>query len=294
MAGLQDEAILDVSARPAVVRAGQEIHGPDRVVERTGDHVQLELVAEGSGSLSLTGQNYQLAPGVLFAHDSGARPRIETNRRSSLAVSYVVLSGSTSARLLLEHGPAPGAVTLTSAPGELRDLFDELIKVLERKGPHAGRITELVFERLVLRAAETAVPHGFARGPAFATYLGCRRLIDERWAEFTTLEQIASECQVDPAYLCRLFRRFDDQTPYQYLLRSKIRHAAVRLVQKGVTVKQVAGELGFADPMHFSRVFSKIVGMPPTRFSAAQRRQALPPQINREPRGWAPGTAVVG
>ncbi len=289
MASESCEVAVKVSVQPAVVRVGRELIDSDRVVKRDEADVVLELVIEGSGRLTLAGQDYPLVPGVLFAHGPGARPRIVVDRKSSVLLRYAVLAGPTALRLLTNHGPAVGCVTLTSVPGELRDLFDELVGSVKRRGAHSSRVSELVLERLILRGVETAVPHGFARGPAFATYLGCRKLIDERWSEFSTLEQVAAECQVDPAYLCRLFRRFDDQSPYQYLLRSKIRHATVRLAESGVTVKQVAGELGFADPMHFSRVFSKIVGMAPTRFSAAQRRAAA---AGREFGGdWAAGAA---
>jgi AraC-like DNA-binding protein len=71
---------------------------------------------------------------------------------------------------------------------------------------------------------------------------------------------------VDAAYLCRLFRRYDHQTPYQFLLRLKMNLAAERLQNPGVLVKQVAAELGFHDPFHFSRAFKSILGLSPEAF----------------------------
>jgi AraC-like DNA-binding protein len=71
--------------------------------------------------------------------------------------------------------------------------------------------------------------------------------IEQHSLRLRTLEQIASECHVNNAYLCRLFRRYDDQSPYQYLLRLKMNFAAERLQRPGVMVKQVAGEVGFTN-----------------------------------------------
>ena len=82
----------------------------------------------------------------------------------------------------------------------------------------------------------------------------------------TTLEQAALGCQVNPAYLCRLFRRFDNQSPYRYLLRLKMNHAAERMKQPGAMVKQVAEESGYSDQFHFSRVFTSVFGLSPTAF----------------------------
>jgi AraC-like DNA-binding protein len=63
-----------------------------------------------------------------------------------------------------------------------------------------------------------------------------------------------------------LFRRYDHQTPYQFLLRLKMNHAAERLQSPGTLVKQVAEETGFADPFHFSRMFKSVLGLSPDAF----------------------------
>jgi len=43
-------------------------------------------------------------------------------------------------------------------------------------------------------------------------------------------------------------------------------HAAKRLQQPGALVKQVAEEVGFTDPFHFSRVFNSVFGLSHTAF----------------------------
>jgi AraC-like DNA-binding protein len=71
---------------------------------------------------------------------------------------------------------------------------------------------------------------------------------------------------VDTAYLCRLFRRFDHQSPYQFLTRLKMNAAAGQLQQPGALVKNVAADLGFANPFHFSRVFKSVFAVAPETF----------------------------
>jgi AraC-like DNA-binding protein len=69
-----------------------------------------------------------------------------------------------------------------------------------------------------------------------------------------------------------LFRRFDHASPYQFLLRLKMNSAAERLQAPGVAVKQVAQEMGFSDPFHFSRVFKKALGLTPAQYVRLNRR----------------------
>jgi AraC-like DNA-binding protein len=90
--------------------------------------------------------------------------------------------------------------------------------------------------------------------------------METNFVRLQTLDQIAAERHVNKAYLCRLFHRYDQQTPYQFLLRLKMNHAAEQLQQPGMLVKQVAEQAGFADPFHFSRVFRAVLGLSPARF----------------------------
>jgi AraC-like DNA-binding protein len=152
-------------------------------------------------------------------------------------------------------------------PGEVMAVFDELIRNGLCDTPFSGRIATAILEHLLLKIAETAIPNGSSTSPAFATYQRCRRQIEARWQEFDTLAAIAAACHVDGAYLCRLFRRFDRQSPYQLLLRLKIRHAATLLRSGNTPIAEVADELRFADPFHFSRVFKKFMGISPSAFA---------------------------
>jgi AraC-like DNA-binding protein len=78
------------------------------------------------------------------------------------------------------------------------------------------------------------------------------------------VEQTAQECHLNNAYLCRLFKRYDEGTAYGYLLRMKMNDAAERLQSPTALVKQVAEETGFANPFHFSRTFKAVLGISPS------------------------------
>lgn len=263
-----------------VAAAGREVCGRDYQIERGGFPSWpqegslawrvLEFVSSGVGEVTLGGQQHPVSVGNYFVYGPSTFHRIVTEPRSPLTKYFVVFAvGEPQPAAIDRHLPTPGSVMRTSAPADVTGLFDELVRTGMRRTDLTRRMLSVQLEHLVLRLAETAIPLDVRISSAFITYRRCRQHIQERWAELSTLEQLARECGVAPGYVCRLFQRFDHQTPYQYLLQQKMNHAADRLVQEGVTIKALAQELGFSDPFHFSRVFKKTMGLAPVRFARA-------------------------
>ena len=77
-----------------------------------------------------------------------------------------------------------------------------------------------------------------------------------------------------PETLCRLFKRFSDDSPYQLLLKLRVNLAVDLLISTDLLVKQVAAQAGFDDPFHFSRVFRRMQGMSPMSFRRLHGRRA--------------------
>jgi AraC-like DNA-binding protein len=179
---------------------------------------------------------------------------------------FADFTGAGAIELLRSCGLLPGRVSEVFPVNVLQPLFDELIDAGLRVGRGSPALCARLLECLVLRMAGAHAPAEGADTPAFATYQACRRHIEEHALRLRTLRQAARECHVDSAYLCRLFGRYDHQSPYQFLLRLKMTFAAERLQQPGALVKHVAEEAGFADAFHFSRVFRSVLGLSPAGF----------------------------
>jgi AraC-like DNA-binding protein len=259
--------------RLTVVCGGNENCAQDYVLSRsTFPFWALEFVAQGQGRLKLAGQAYELKAGTVFSYGPDIPLEIIPDDRGTMVKYFVDFAGAEAQGLLQRYGPVPGSVIQTSAPYDVLALFDSLIRSGLAGTPLSPQITAVILEHLILKVADTAIPAGAADTPAFSTYRRCQRYLEEHWPELTSLDQAAHKCHVDPAYLCRLFTRFDHQSPYQFLLRLRMTRGAELLLTPGTSVKQVAEELGFADAFHFSRIFKKLMGLPPTQFARLRHR----------------------
>ncbi len=93
--------------------------------------------------------------------------------------------------------------------------------------------------------------------------------IEARSTEPLDLAAIAGAMGCSPYHFLRLFASVLGVTPHQYLVRSRLRHAARLLVDAERAITDVAYEVGFGDLSNFVRTFRRAAGVPPRAFRKA-------------------------
>ncbi|HXE54997.1 MAG TPA: AraC family transcriptional regulator [Tepidisphaeraceae bacterium] len=251
----------------AVVGGGHEFCSPVYAIERPGfPYYSVELVVRGHGWLTLDGTGHALCAGSVFSYGPGIRHHIRTDPRDPLEKYFIDFTGPRAPQILREHRLAPGTAAQVACFGEIQDIFNNIIRDGLRGTGTSNVLCAALSEYLMIKLAELIASPGARPSPASATFQRCRQYIAANFRRLRSLEQIAGECDIDQAYLCRLFRRFDHPAPYQYLLRLKMNFAAEQLRDPKVLVKEVAASVGFQDPFHFSHAFKNVFGASPDVF----------------------------
>ena len=88
--------------------------------------------------------------------------------------------------------------------------------------------------------------------------------IRSRMPEPIDRNAIADHFGLTPAYVNQVFKKELGLTPGAVVRRERCA-LAYQLLQEGRTVSKTAEVLGFADPFHFSRVFTKVYGISPSQ-----------------------------
>ncbi|MET3177752.1 UNVERIFIED_ORG: AraC-like DNA-binding protein [Variovorax guangxiensis] len=114
------------------------------------------------------------------------------------------------------------------------------------------------------------------RAPASAAARDRRRAVDAAmWIDANSqhdigLDGAAAEAGLSSFHFLRLFSQVLGVTPHQYLVRSRLRHAARLLADDdGRPVTEVALDVGFADLSNFVRTFHRAAGVSPGGFRKA-------------------------
>ena len=95
--------------------------------------------------------------------------------------------------------------------------------------------------------------------------------IDANSHRAIALDDAADQAGISPFHFLRLFSDVLGVTPHQYLVRSRLRHAARRLADDDSPVTDIAYDVGFGDLSNFVRTFHRAAGASPMRFRQASR-----------------------
>jgi AraC-like DNA-binding protein len=121
------------------------------------------------------------------------------------------------------------------------------------------------------------VVSGRKQPPAQARPRDRRRAVEAAlWLDAHSHERIhldgaAQQVGLSPFHFLRLFAKVVGVTPHQYLVRSRLRHAARLLADNARSITDVAFDVGFADLSNFVRTFHRAAGVSPRSFRKAAK-----------------------
>lgn len=255
------------SAKVIPAYGGFEHCNPDYLVQRDKiEFTTLELVVAGSGTARLNDVPHPLRPGTVFRYDRGTRLEIRTDPADPMAKYFLCLTGSRASRRVTEAGLAHHSATAVAMFPEVQSVMDDLIREGQHHRATAGRICSALVEVLLLKLEELSGLGGNQTRAGEEAFLRCKSQIEVHAARLGTLGEISRLVGVEASHLCRLFRRYQGLSPYQFLLHRKMALAAEFLLDPNVLVKEAASRVGFADPYHFSRCFKSVHRLSPRAF----------------------------
>lgn len=86
-----------------------------------------------------------------------------------------------------------------------------------------------------------------------------------------TLDHIAKHFNLSPSHFSARFQQETKQSPIKYFITLKIEKACQYIELSDMKISEVFPILGFQDGAYFSRMFSKIMGISPTKYRERER-----------------------
>lgn len=166
---------------------------------------------------------------------------------------------------------APVAMSSLASPG--RNVVALASYCVERF--LSERVSETAMRSLAVLVAEESAEWGQAVSSAQAVPPVLELMIDHILSNLDrslTVAEIAEAGQCSPSTAERAFNRHTGLSVQGWTRRRRMQEAALLLRTSGLRVNEVARHVGYADPLHFSRVFRAIHGIPPSRYASEHLR----------------------
>jgi AraC family transcriptional regulator, arabinose operon regulatory protein len=96
----------------------------------------------------------------------------------------------------------------------------------------------------------------------------------KNFANDLNADMLAKECHLSVSRFAHLFRQATGTPPLRYLENLRIWKAQELLIGTMRSVKEISQDVGFADPLYFSKVFRKNLGASPSGFRKDSRARA--------------------
>lgn len=226
---------------------------------------QLLYVAGGSADFYFDEQKVTIEAESLVLFYPGEKQVYEYRKGSCADVYWVHFSGTEVHELLKRHHFYPQHVFSISAGKECILLFDRLIRELQLKQPEFSAITSLYMEMLLLLLSRIVQNTNDIHAQ--------NEIVEQAVLYFHTeyqspisIEEYASSCGISCCWFIRTFKQHTGTTPGQYLTGIRI-NKAIELLNTGTfNIQEAAAFVGYENPLYFSRVFKKVMGVSPRNY----------------------------
>lgn len=186
---------------------------------------------------------------------------------------YVTFRGERGRRIV-EEGLAPlsaDGFAFVRQASDFAENFRRLVAIVNEHDPRLHPRAVVLLEELVCSLAEDAA-RGDRATRCDEAVDGLATLIRREPCRDYDFREEARRLHVSYSYLRRLFRQRVGRPPHDFLLLCRMRHAARRLQDPGLRIKEVAFETGCADAARFSKLFKRKIGLSPRQFRTALLR----------------------
>ncbi len=142
-----------------------------------------------------------------------------------------------------------------------------------------GKANRLFIDQVFLAASTHLISKHSAQQPLASVRGGLTPWQEKTTKEFlaanvqsnVSLADLANLCDLSPPQFARLFKKSTGTSPYRWFIERRLSLSKLMLESTNDDLAEIALACGFADQSHFTRTFSRIVGLSPAAWRRLQR-----------------------
>lgn len=234
---------------------------------------QLLYISAGEGYFILNGREVVVPAGNMLLYQPKQEQHYYFLGEDKAQYWFVHFTGRT-VKSILKHYEIPldGYILHTGISYEYEDFFKRMRDELIECPWGYEEMLQYLFRQLLIvmcRRMKEGVPaaEGFVRDEMEKATVYFR----EHYNEDINIEQYAVSRNMSSSWFGRSFTAYAGRSPKQYILEQRMRNAQILLETTDGTIGEIAGIVGYENPMYFSRAFRKAKGVSPAKYRKVYR-----------------------
>jgi len=238
------------------------ISGDNTLVHR----LSLQYTISGCGRLVHRRGEYRLVPGSLLLVNAPSEYMYEVVAGEDWEFLYFSITGDVAQRLGRRYEAEYGPYFELDRKGLFLERASAVARsVLSGQVPDVYENSDFAYSLLMslLREKRSVAP---VEDSVAAPIINAMEFIRGNFHKELTLDKLAAEFAISKYHFSRLFKEHFGCPPGEFILRERLRNAMEMLETTGLTAREISYKCGFADYVHFGKIFRRKVGLTPMKY----------------------------
>lgn len=147
-------------------------------------------------------------------------------------------------------------------------LFEQMIRELQLCRANYKELLTMLLRHIFLLVNRYLKENGKSCVDALNDIERSIQYFNENYTKDINIDEYAKSLHVSTCWFNRRFKQVTKVTPLQYILSLRLSNAKMLLETQDYNVTETSYAVGFHNPLYFSRLFTKHIGMPPSEYKA--------------------------
>ncbi|WP_303921196.1 AraC family transcriptional regulator [Draconibacterium sediminis] len=231
------------------------------------EHILIYCI-DGSGSIEMMHEEFQLKPNSFFIIEAGEAHKYWSSDSSPWSIYWLHFGGKRSHQFKAFFNRVLHIKQSSRSRIDDRlQLFNEILTALES----GFSIENINYANMCLNSLLAS----FFYIETFRLVKGYHNpnkvdqsivFMQKHINKFLTIKDLADNIQLSESHFSKIFRNKTGSSPLDYFINLKMQEAVRLLINQSLKIKEVAFLLGYKDPYYFTRIFTKHMGYSPGTF----------------------------
>jgi AraC family transcriptional regulator, arabinose operon regulatory protein len=227
---------------------------------------QLFYVARGMAIFSFNGEEKVANEGSIALYLPGEDQSYCYSSETSPVIYWLHFSGFNAIKLLEENGLSNGSIFSVGIKNDLSLIFDKIIKELQLAQGKYFELCNLYIKELFTLCSRYLIEAASATFKQNIILEEAIKYFNQNFNTCINIKEYANSSNISCCWFIRSFRKYTGTTPTQYITNIRINKAKNLLHSSSFTISEIADLIGYQNPLYFSRIFKKNVGLAPVDY----------------------------